>query len=227
MLSKKVTRARLREMAATMPPCVVAMEACGSAHYWGRRFRQYDHDVKLIAPQFVKPFVKSNKNDALDAEAICEAVQRPGMRFVAIKTIEQQDIQAQHRVREVAVQSRTAHVNQIRGLRLEYGIEIPKGREAVGKQLPEILEDADNGLSPAFRALPCRLREALRRLDEQVAQANRDIAALAAADERVQRLRSIPGVGPLVSTALVAAVGDVNTFKNGRALAAWLGLVPR
>ena len=152
VISKTFTRTRLREFMANLPACTVAMEACGSAHYWARLFRTYGHEVRLIAPQFVKPFVKSNKNDAVDAEAICEAAQRPTMRFVAIKSVEQQDIQAIHRMRSLVVERRTAQVNQIRGLLLEYGIEVPPGRAAVGQRLPDILEEADNGLSDCFRA---------------------------------------------------------------------------
>ena len=139
VISKTFTRARLREFVANLPACTVAMEACGSAHYWARTFRAYGHEVRLIAPQFVKPFVKSNQNDAVDAEAICEAAQRPTMRFVAVKSVEQQDIQAIHRMRSLVVERRTAQVNQIRGLLLEYGIEMPQGRAAVG---PVPREDA-------------------------------------------------------------------------------------
>ena len=152
VLSKTVSRGKLSAFMANRPPCLVAMEACGSAHHWARVFRDFGHEVRLIAPQFVKPFVKSNKNDAVDAEAICEAVQRPNMRFVAIKTVEQQDIQAIHRMRSLNVERRTAQVNQVRGLLLEYGIEIPQGRAALMRCLPEILEDAENGLSERFRA---------------------------------------------------------------------------
>lgn len=227
VLGKKVGRARLRQMAIMLPPCIVAMEACGGAHAWGRLFAAHGHEVRLIAPQFVKPFVKSNKTDAADAEAICEAAQRPSMRFVSVKTVEQQDVQALHRVRSRAIQARTAQINQIRGLLLEYGIEIPRGRAAVRTRLPEILEDADNGLTPVFRALLQGLYEELCHHDERVRQYDHLIAEMARADERVQRLRTIPGVGPLVATALVAAVGDLGAFRNGREFSAWLGLVPR
>ena len=144
VLSKKLTRARLGAFVANLPPCTVAMEACGSAHHWARQFRSYGHEVRLIAPQFVKPFEKSNKNDAADAEAIFEAAQRPRMRFLPIKTLEQQDIQAIHRMRSLTVDRRTAHINHIRGLLLEYGIEVAQGRPAIQRRLPEILEDADN-----------------------------------------------------------------------------------
>ena len=228
VLSKKVSRGKLSAFMANRPPCLVAMEACGSAHHWARVFRGFGHEVRLIAPQFVKPFVKSNQNDAVDAEAICEAVQRPNMRFVAIKTVEQQDIQAIHRMRSLSVERRTAQVNQVRGLLLEYGIEIPQGRAALMRRLPEILEEAENGLSERFRAELNRLLEELRHLDEQVAHFDTQIQVIAQSDETAQRLMTIPGIGALIATALMAAIGeDVGLFRNGRALAAWLGLVPR
>jgi transposase len=204
------------------------MEACGSAHHWARIFRRFSHEVRLIAPQFVKPFVKSNKNDAVDAEAICEAVQRPNMRLVAVKTVEQQDIQAMHRMRSLVVERRTAHVNQVRGLLLEDGIEVAQGRAALMRRLPEILEDADNGLSERFRAELNELAEELRHLDARVAHDDARIEAIAPHDQHAQRLMTIPGVGPKVATALIAAVGeDPTLLGNARGLAAWLGLVPR
>jgi transposase len=228
VLSKKVSRGKLSAFMVNQPPCLVAMEACGSAHHWARLFREFGHEVRLIAPQFVKPFVKSNKNDAVDAEAICEAAQRPNMRFVAIKTVEQQDIQAIHRMRSLTVERRTAQVNQVRGLLLEYGIDVPQGRAALMRRLPEIFEDATNGLSERFRAELNTVLEELRHLDARVAHYDTQIQAIAQNDETVQRLMTIPGIGALVATALVAAVGeDVGLFRHGRGLAAWLGLVPR
>ena len=228
VLSKKLSRSGLKTLLVKLSPCTVAMEACGSAHYWARTFRSYGHEVRLIAPQFVKPFVKSNKNDAADAEAICEAAQRPGMRFVPVKTVAQQDIQAIHRMRSLVVDRRTAQVNQIRGLLLEYGIEVAQGRAALTRRLPEVLEDADNGLSARFRAELGELAEELRHLDARVAHYDAQIEAMAAADEQAQRLLTIPGIGVLGATALVAAVGeDPSLFQSGRGLAAWLGLVPR
>lgn len=228
VISRTFSRARLSEFMANLPACTVAMEACGSAHSWARQFRDHGHEVRLIAPQFVKPFVKSNKNDAVDAEAICEAAQRPNMRFVAVKSVEQQDIQATHRMRSLVVERRTAQGNQIRGLLLEYGIEIPQGRAALGQSLPAILEDADNGLSDRFRAELHVLAEELRHLDARVAHYDQQIEAIARCDVRAQRLMTIPGLGAKGATALVAAVGENPTlFKNGRGLAAWLGLVPR
>ncbi len=228
VFSKQVSRAKLAEQLAQLPPCRVAMEACGSAHYWARTFQAYGHEVKLIAPQFVKPFVKSNKNDAADAEAIAEAAQRPTMRFVPLKSVEQQDIQAIHRMRSQAVEQRTAQVNQIRGLLAEYGLIIPQGRVHVRPCLATLLEDAANGLSAVFRASLQGLADELRHLDERVAHYDAQIAALARDSEPAQRLMTIPGIGPLVATALLAAIGsDPRLFGNGRGLAAFLGLVPR
>ena len=226
-LTKKLTRKQLKATMARMPACLVGMEACASAHYWARLLRSYGHEVKLMAPQFVKPYVKSNKNDQADAEAICEAVQRPNMRFVAIKEVEQQDIQSLHRIRSQVVGNRTAQVNQIRGLLMEYGIDIPKGRAQVRKRLPLILEDAENGLTIRFRALLSGLYDELVHLDDRIAVLNQEIDQLAQNDQRARRLMSIPGIGPMCATALVAAIGDIHMFKNGRELAAWLGLVPR
>jgi transposase len=228
VISRTFNRTRLSEFMANLPACTVAMEACGSAHYWARQFREDGHEVRLIAPQFVKPFVKSNKNDAIDAEAICEAAQRPTMRFVAIKSLEQQDIQATHRMRSLVVERRTAHVNQIRGLLLEYGIEIPQGRVAVNQRLPEILEDPNNGLSERFQAELRGLADELHHLDERIAHYDAQIETLAESHPQAQALMTIPGLGAKGATALVAAVGeDPRLFKNGRGLAAWLGLVPR
>jgi transposase len=228
VLSNKLTRARLPGFVAQLPACAIAMEACGSAHYWARRFREYGHEVRLIAPQFVKPFVKSNKNDAADAEAICEALQRPNMRFVAIKSVEQQDIQAIHRMRSLTVGQRTALINQTRGLLLEYGIEIAQGRAALQRRLPEILEEAENGLSGRFRAELHGLFEELQHLNARVAHYDAQIDQMAQESQQAQALMQLPGIGAKSATALLAAVGeDPKLLKNGRGLAAWLGLVPR
>ena len=228
VLSRKLTRGRLSAVVAQLPACTIAMEACGSAHHWARLFRTFGHEVRLIAPQFVKPYVKSNKNDAADAEAICEAAQRPSMRFVAVKTVEQQDIQAIHRMRSLAVQQRTAQINQIRGLLLEYGIEVAQGRAALQRRLPEILEDADNGLSERFRADCMGSPRGLRQLNERVTHYDEQIEQIAQGDAQARALMTIPGVGAKGATALLAAVGEEpRLLKNGRGLAAWLGLVPR
>lgn len=227
MMSKKISRQQLKTFMMNLPPCLVGMEACGGAHYWARLLRSWGHQVKLIAPQFVKPFVKSNKNDAIDAEAICEAIQRPNMRFVAIKNTEQQDVLAIHRMRSLVVSQRTALVNQIRGLLQEFGMVIPKGRQHVNQYLPRILEDAENGLSGLFREALHGLYRDLSHFDQRVADYDDKIDQMAQADEQAQRLMTIPGVGPKVATALLGAIGDISAFNNGRELAAWLGLVPR
>ena len=185
------------------------------------------HTVKLMAPQFVKPYVKGNKNDANDAEAICEAVARPHMRFVAIKTIEQQDIQTVHRIRSSLVQQRTAKVNQIRGFLAEYGIVVERRVEKLRKALPLILEDTENGLSVDFRMLLQSLQQDLINLDDRTGEMDKRIQQLASSNRVAKRLQQIPGIGPITATALVCAIGDAKQFKRGRDLAAWLGLTPR
>lgn len=227
IVSKRLSREKFEEFLAKQAPSTVAMEACGSSHYWGRLSRSYGHEVCLISPQFVKPYVKSNKNDVVDAEAICEAAQRPNMRFVAVKSVAQQDVQALHRMRQLAVERRTAQVNQVRGLLLEFGIEIPRGRVQVRRQIPVILEDAENGLTDLFREALHRLYEELVGLDASVAWYDERIERIAQMDNGARLLLTIPGIGPKIATALVAAIGDIQAFKIGRQLAAWLGLVPR
>ena len=206
--------------------CEIGMESCGGAHHWARQLQARGFRVKLIAPQFVKPYVKSNKNDANDAEAICEAMSRPSMRFVPIKSIEQQDIQAIHRVRAGLTDQRKAKANQIRGLVAKYGLIAPKELSALRRALPCWLEDADNGLTARFRRLLDGLWGDLRALDERVAELDGEMAVLARS-EPAMRLQQLRGVGPMIATALVAAVGDATQFTNGRQLAASLGLTPR
>jgi len=227
VMRKRLTRSKLSEFMAQLTPCLVAMEACGGSHYWARKFQAMGHDVRLISPQFVKPYVKSNKNDTADAEAICEAVQRPNMRFVPLKSIEQQDILSIHRAREQVVRRRTAQGNQIRGLLMEYGLVIPKGMRVLHAQLPDILADADNELTLMFRELLQGLWEELINLDKHVATYDQHIKSLSEQSETCKRLMTIPGVGPMVATALIASVSDGKAFKNGREMAAWLGLVAR
>ena len=228
---KAVVRRRLRRSEMTtyfkkLPPCLIGMEACASSHYWARILSEQGHTVKLIAPQFVKPYVKGNKNDANDAEAICEAVGRPNMRFVPIKTVEQQNIQALHRVRTELVRQRTAKVNQIRGLLGEYGIVARQGVAVLRKALPDILEDAENGLMSDFRALLAGLREDLVYLDERVVAVDQTMQTLANSHEAARRLLKLRGVGPITATALVASLGDGHVFECGRDASAWVGLVP-
>jgi len=227
VLKKKLTRKKLSAFIANLPPCLIGLEACGGAHHWVRVFKSFGHTVRMIAPQFVKPYVKSNKNDAVDAEAICEAVQRPSMRFVPEKSIEQQDMQSIHRIRSQLVGRRTAQGNQVRGLLLEYGVTIPKGISYIRKEIPLILEDAENGLSDLFRELLCELYDEFVHLDARVEAMEQKLHQLSGQNEDCQRLLTIPGIGLLTATALIAAIGDISVFKNGRELAAWLGLVPR
>lgn len=224
---KKLTRKKLFEFLVNLPACLVGMESCAGTHHLARVFTGYGHDVRLMSPQFVKPYVKSNKNDYLDAEAICEAVQRPTMRFVPIKSTESQDIQGVHRARSQVISHRTALGNQIRGLLSEYGIVVPQGIKLLRGRLPEILEDAENGLSVAARELFAELYGELVHLDGRARGYDERIAQLAKEMDACQRLQSIPGIGPLSATALVMAIGDGSAFRNGRELAAWLGLVPR
>ena len=227
VLRKRLNRSKLAEFMVQLKPCLVAMEACGGSHHWARQFQAMGHDVRLISPQFVKPFVKSNKNDIADAEAICEAVQRPTMRFVPLKSVEQQDILSIHRAREQVVRRRTAQGNQIRGLLMEYGVVMPQGMRAVRTQLPDILADADNELTLMFRELLQGLSEELINLDKRVALYDQQISMISEQSDVCRRLMTIPGVGPMVATALLASVSDGKAFKNGREMSAWLGLVAR
>jgi len=208
-------------------PCKIGMEACGSAHYWARKLQALGHTVQLIPPQYVKPFVKRNKNDAADAEAICEAVSRPTMRFVPIKNGEQQAVLALHRARQGFVKARTAQANQIRGLLAEYGIVIPQGISHIATHLPDILEDGENGLPGVFRQLIDRLGAHLKELDRQVGELEVQIQVWHRANDASRKLAEIPGIGPITASALVASIGDAKSFESGRQLAAWLGIVPR
>jgi transposase len=227
VLKKQVKRDQVAAFLANLPPCLIGMEACGSAHHWARRLEKLGHTVKLMAPQFVKPYVKTNKNDAADAQAICEAVSRPHMRFVAIKNGEQQAVLALHRARQGFVKARTAQANQIRGLLTEYGIVMPQGISYIAKRLPDILEDGENDRPGVFRQLLQRLGEHLQELDRQVAELEVQIQRWHRQNDASRRLAQIPGIGPITASALVASIGDANSFENGRQLAAWLGLVPR
>ena len=227
VMRKQLKRDQVAAFFANLPPCLIGMEACGSAHHWARKLVGFGHTVRLMAPQFVKPYVKTNKNDVADAEAICEAVARPNMRFVPIKNIEQQSVLSLHRVRQGFVRARTAQANQIRGLLGEFGLIIPQGIAHLAKRVPELIEDASNELTGAFRLLVQRLMEHLKELDRQVAEIEGQIKAWHHASEVSRKLEKIPGIGPITASALVASLGDAKSFDNGRQLAAWLGLVPR
>jgi transposase len=212
---------------ANLVPCKIGMEACGSAHYWARKLQALGHTVQLIPAQYVKPFVKRNKNDAADAEAICEAVTRPNMPAVPIKNASQQAILSVHRARQGFVKARTAQANQIRGLLAEYGIAIPQGIGHIAKRVPEIIEDGENDLPGSFRLLIQRLVDNLKELDRQVGELEVEIQLWHKENEASKKLAKIPGIGPMTASALVASIGDARTFKNGRQLAAWLGIVPK
>jgi len=227
VLKKQLKREQMTMFFANLPPCLVGMEACGSAHHWARKLQGFGHSVRLMAPQFVKPYVKANKNDAADAQAICEAVARPHMRFVAIKNVGQQAVLALHRVRQGFVKSRTAQANQIRGLLGEYGLILPQGIAHIAKRVPELIEDASNELPGAFRVLVDRLMDHLKALDQQVAQLEAQIKAWHRENDASRKLEQIPGIGPITASALVASMGEAKNFDNGRQVAAWLGLVPR
>jgi transposase len=227
VLRKRLRRNQLAAFFANLPPCVVGLEACCGAHYWVRVLNRCGHSIRLIAPQFVKPYVKSNKNDANDAEAICEAVSRPQMRFVAAKSVEQQDIQSLHRVRSRLIGSRTQLGNQIRGLLTEYGIVLPQHFSQLRRELPRVLEDATNELTALTRRLISSLYDELLSLEEKIAALDEQIVVIHRASEPCQRIAAVEGIGPLTATALVAAISDGKAFKNGRQFAAWLGLVPK
>ncbi len=209
------------------PGCEIGMEACAGAHHWARELQSRGYTVKLIAPQFVKPYVKSNKNDANDAEAICEAMSRPNMRFVTVKRVEQQDIQATHRIRSELITQRTAKANQIRGLVAEYGLVAPKQLSSLRAAIPCWLEDPQNGLTGDFRALLHGVWNDLLDLDERVGEMDQIIKRLAANNEDCVRLQQLRGVGPMISTAMVATMGDGRQYHKGRQMAAAIGITPR
>jgi len=227
VVRKKFSRTQLLRFTANIRVGLIGMEACGGAHFLGRALREQRHEVRLIPAQYVKPYVKTNKSDYIDAEAIAEAVARPTMRFVPIKTDDQLDMQSLHRVRERWVMRRTAVINQIRGLLLERGITLRKGRHHVDAALPLILEDADAKLSGAVRMLLAQLKLDLDQLAVRIDEADAVIKKTAHENEACRRLVATPGIGPVTATALIAAIGNGGAFHKGREFAAWMGVVPR
>ncbi|CAK6512266.1 IS110 family transposase [Rickettsia helvetica] len=225
VLKKKVSRDQVLSFMVKLPKCLIGIEACGGANYWARELIKLGHEVRLIAPQFVKPYVKTNKNDQADAEAICEAVTRPNMRFVPIKSIEQQDILSIHRVRERLVRNRTALANEIRGLLLEFGFIIPQGINKVIVKLTEILDEGK--LSELSYQTFNKLKEEFVENDKKVKELEKRLKVIAMDSRQCQQLITIPGIGLITATALVASIGNAANFENGRQLSAWLGLVPR
>lgn len=224
---KTVSRAKLVAFMADTSPCLVGMEACGGANHWGRKFRAMGHEVRLMAPQYVKPYVKTNKNDATDAEAIAEAVTRPGMRFVAVKEIWQQDILIVHRVRERLVKQRTALTNEIRGFLQEYGIVFQQGHSNLRNGLVELMASSENALTPMTRQLIMDLMKEWSDLDERLKVCEDKIRQLLRSNEMCKALDKLSGIGPITATALIATIGDPNVFKNGRQVSSYFGLVPR
>jgi transposase len=227
-----IQRARFRrdtllEFFGRAAPALVGMESCAGSQWIARKLQSLGHQVRLIPAQFVKPYVKSNKSDIIDAEAIAEAVTRPTMRFAAIKSEDQSDLQALHRVRDRMMGTRTRLINQMRAFCLEYGIALRQGAGLFKLDLPQVLDDASNDLSPAMRKLLANLFTDLHQLEQRISDVTREIEAIAAREDVARRLMSIPGIGALGATALMAAVGDGGQFRKGRDLAAWLGLVPR
>ncbi len=227
MFSKSLKREALIKTIANTPKCTIAMEACSSASYWARQFQKFGHQVKLISPQFVKPFVQTNKNDANDAKAIAEAASRPNMKFVPIKGLEQQDIQCIHRIRDRLIKQRTGLSNQIRGLLGEYGEIIPKSITRLKKGLPPILEDAENELTPIARQLCLELYEELLLLEERIKIYDKKIHSVFKLNSNCQKISEVEGVGMITATAIIMVLNDPKLFKNGRHFAAFLGLVPR
>ena len=223
---KQLKRRALLEFFVNRQPGLIAMEACGTSHYWARELRKLGHEVRLIAPQFVRPFVKTNKNDAADAAAIWEAVQRPDMRFVAVKTEEQQSVLTLHRMRSQLIKIRTMQVNQIRGLLYEFGADLPQGRQRGLKEVPDALTDLEGTVSPMMLDTMRQQLKRLGEMDKDIAEIEKRLLLWKKDQEAVTRLMAIPGVGLLTATALIATVGDMKSFRSGREFEAFLGLVP-
>jgi transposase len=227
VVRRELRRGQVVPFMRQLQPCLLGMEACGGAHYWARELAKLGHEVRLMSPQFVRPYVKTNKNDARDAEAICEAVGRPSMRFITIKNQAQQDMMALHRVRSLLIRECTALMNEMRGLLAECGVVAPQGPNALRQLVASVLTEADERISGLLREILSEMNERLRLFEDRLKGYDRRIAGLAQQDERATRLIAVPGVGPLTATALVAATGNARQFRSGRELSAWLGLVPR
>jgi len=226
VLSKRLSRSKLISFMSNLKPCLVGIEACTGAHYWSRVFESYGHTVKMMAPQFVKPYILNNKNDVNDAKGISEAVTRPNMKFVPIKKIEQQDVLLMHRARDLIIKQRTAQANQIRGLLAEYGVVCAQGVSQI-RRLPELLDDNRDKLTHKSIKIFTQLHEQFKSLDDQVSVYDKDIEEHVKSDTFCQELIKMEGIGPISASAVVATIGDASKFKNGREVSAWLGLVPR
>lgn len=227
VVRRRLTRSRMLAFFEKLAPCLVGLEACGSAHYWGRELSRLGYDVRLIPPSYVKPYVKRQKNDAADAEAICEAVSRPSMRFVPIKSPEQQSVMVAHRTRSILTRQRTQLSNAIRGHMSEFGLVAAVGRNGLETLIAIIADGADNRVPAETRTSLLMLAAQLRLVNQQILESDRLIIASARSTEVGRRLMGIPGVGPVLASALVAAIADPKSFRSGRNLAAWIGLAPR
>ena len=227
MIRRQLRRSQVIAFFEKLPPCLVGMEACATSHYWARELEKLGHTVRLMPPAYVKPYVKRNKNDAADAAAICEAVTRPSMRFVAIKSADQQGVLMLHRTRELLVRQRTMLVNALRGHMAEFGMVARSGPANVKELLVIIANPDDARLPPDARICLRRLADQLVSLDQEITAGSRDIHAHFRSNPVSQRLETIPGIGPIIATALAASVTDPAIFRSGRGLAAWIGLVPR
>ncbi|MCJ2079836.1 IS110 family transposase [Methylobacterium sp. J-090] len=227
VLRRKVTRDGFLKLVKDLPPCLIGLEAGSGAHHWARQLSELGHEVRLMPPQFVRPYVKTNKNDAADAEACCEAVQRPGMRFVPPKTVEQQAASALHRVRDHLVRQRTGTINALRGHMAEFGIVAPLLRTGLKELFGRVMDEDDAGIPVDLKPLLRMLIEEIQAVDTRIAELDRRMKQAARASEACRRLTKVPGVGPLIATAVVAAVTDKQRFTSGRHFAAWIGLTPK
>jgi transposase len=227
VFNKKVSRKKLLQTLSQFEPTAVVMEACYTSHPWGRAIQALGHTVKLIPPYQVKPFVVGNKNDHNDAIAIAETSRRPKASFVPVKSLEQQDLQSLLRIRERLIKQRSATGNQLRGLLAEYGVVVPKGLRYLRAQVPQVLEDAENGLTTVCRGFVHRLYRELVGHDKQISEIETEMSTLLEGNDDYLRLQTIPGIGPVIAAILLALVGDALYFKNGRQMAAWIGLTPR
>jgi transposase len=223
VLRKRLSRTQVVPFFANLPPCLVGIEACGGAHFWTEKLQELGHTVKMMAPQFVKPYVKTNKNDMLDAEAICEAVSRPTMRFVAVKNAEQRSMLALHTARQGFVRARTAQANQIRGMMAEFGLVLPRGIQSMYEQVAAVIDDDLHPVPGRFKVLILRLLDHLHVLDQAAEDLHKEIVESHQKNEASRRLEAIPGIGPITASAIVASVGNASAFKSARQFAAWIG----
>lgn len=227
VLKKRITREKLPSFIANLTPCLIGMEACGGAHYWAEQFTKFGHEVKLMSPQYVKPYVMSQKNDAVDACACAQAVTRPGMRYVSVKTVEQREIQSIHRMRSHTIRALTSCMNMLRGILSEFGIVMAQGESRLRKQLIFLLEPENEALAESLKIGLRGQYEMLVRLSEEEKRLTKALDKISKRNEDYERLQSIPGIGPLTASALLSVIGKGEQFSNGRGLSAYLGIIPK